>query len=378
MQIIEGGHGMRIGLLITSVGNFGQKGFYNAQEIGLAKELDKLFDEVVVYKAVPLSVRKSKSLIDGCEHSTLCQVPVKSHGINGEWDCSIMDTTLDALIYFSDTQLAVPKVLKWCCQNNIQMYPYIGVIESHSTNKWKKYIIDVLFKRNVAVYKKCTCFVKTPTVAEQLGALGITKTVVTPVGLDISLLHADYEKFSAEGIKEKYGYSVADKVLLFIGRFTEEKQPIRMIEILSDIRKKDQAYKLLMVGTGELKEDVKAETKHLDLADSVQMIERIPNNEIWELYRFAAAFINLNQQEIFGMAILEAMYYGCKVVAWKAPGPNFIITNNVTGYLANSNESVIEAIEAEHNVSEAAHQCILQRFTWNASANRMRKVIEGN
>ena len=151
-----------------------------------------------------------------------------------------------------------------------------------------------------------------------------------------------------------------------------------MIEILSDIRKKDQAYKLLMVGTGELKEDVEAETKHLDLADSVQMIERIPNNEIWELYRFAAAFINLNQQEIFGMAILEAMYYGCKVVAWKAPGPNFIITNNVTGYLANSNESVIEAIEAEHNVSEAAHQCILQRFTWNASANRMRKVIEGN
>ena len=34
---------MRIGLLITSIGNFGQKGFYNAQEIGLAKELDRLF-----------------------------------------------------------------------------------------------------------------------------------------------------------------------------------------------------------------------------------------------------------------------------------------------------------------------------------------------
>ena len=79
---------MRIGLLITSIGNFGQKGFYNAQEIGLAKELDKLFDEVIVYKAVPLSAEKSKSLIDSCEHTTLYQVPVKSHGINGEWDCS--------------------------------------------------------------------------------------------------------------------------------------------------------------------------------------------------------------------------------------------------------------------------------------------------
>ena len=31
---------MHIGILITSIGNFGKKGFYNMQEIGLAKELD--------------------------------------------------------------------------------------------------------------------------------------------------------------------------------------------------------------------------------------------------------------------------------------------------------------------------------------------------
>lgn len=366
---------MRIGLLITSIGNFGQKGFYNAQEIGLAKELDKLFDEVIVYKAVPLSAEKSKSLIDSCEHTTLYQVPVRSHGINGEWDCSIMDTTLDALIYFSDTQLAVPKVFKWCCQNNIQMYPYIGVIESHSTNRWKKSIIDAMFKRNVAVYKKCTCFVKTPTVAEQLGVLGITKTVVTPVGLDISLLHADYEKFSAERIKEKYSYSATDKVLLFIGRFTEEKQPIRMIEILSEIRKKDQTYKLLMVGYGELKTDVENRIKELKLADSVQMIERILNSDIWELYRLADSFVNLNQQEIFGMAILEAMYYCCKVVAWNAPGPNLIIENGKSGWLANSNGGVIEKIMDTAEVGMEAHRRVLAEFTWESSTKKMRSVI---
>lgn len=366
---------MRIGLLITSIGNFGQKGFYNAQEIGLAKELDKLFDEVIVYKAVPLSVGKSKSPIDGCEHSTLYQVPVKSHGINGEWDCSVMDTALDALIYFSDTQLAVPKVFKWCCRNSIQMYPYIGVIESHSTNQWKKTIIDAMFKRNVAVYKKCTCFVKTPTVAEQLGALGITKTVVTPVGLDISLLHADYEKLSAEELKEKYGYSATDKVLLFIGRFTEEKQPIRMIEILSEIRKKDQDYKLLMVGTGELKTAVENRIRELDLTDDVRMIERIPNSDIWELYRFADVFVNLNQQEIFGMAILEAMYYGCKVVAWEAPGPSVIIENNVSGYLVGTTEKIVECIMNQKDISISAHNRIADNFTWESVSKQMIQII---
>lgn len=366
---------MRIGLLITSIGNFGQKGFYNAQEIGLAKELDKLFNEVIVYKAVPLSAEKSKSLIDCCEHATLYQVPVRSHGINGDWDCSIMDTTLDALLYFSDTQLAVPKVFKWCCKNNILMYPYIGVIESHSTNQWKKKIIDAMFRRNVAVYKKCTCFVKTPIVAEQLGVLGITKTVVTPVGLDISLLHVDYEKLSAGGLKEKYGYSSTDKVLLFIGRFTEEKQPIRMIEILSEIRKKDQTYKLLMVGNGELKTAVENRIKELKLADSVQMIDRIPNSDIWELYHMAEVFVNLNQQEIFGMAILEAMYYGCKVVAWNAPGPNLIIENGKSGWLTESNDEVIERILDAADVGEEAHRRILREFTWESSAKKIITVI---
>lgn len=362
---------MRVGLLITSIGNFGQKGFYNAQEIGLAKELDKLFDEVIIYKAVPMSEKKSKNIVDGCSHSTLYQIPVKSKGINGIWDCSVMDNTLDALIYFSDTQLAVPDVYKWCCRNNIRMYPYIGVIESHSTNAVKKLVINAMFKRNIAVYKKCTCFVKTPIVAEMLSGLDVKSTVLTPVGLDISLLHTDYENITVPELKRKYGYQLDDKVLLFIGRLIDEKQPVRMVNILSEIRNKDKSYKLLMVGTGELKSAVEEKIKGLNLSGYVQMIERIPNSDIWELYRIADAFVNLNQQEIFGMAILEAMYYGCKVVAWKAPGPNLIIENCVSGWLVESNEEVIEAVEHTGDVSEKAHKRIVENFTWGSSAKRI-------
>ena len=43
---------MRVGILITSVGDFGKRGFYNSQEIGLAKALDRLCEEVLIYKAV--------------------------------------------------------------------------------------------------------------------------------------------------------------------------------------------------------------------------------------------------------------------------------------------------------------------------------------
>ncbi len=130
--------------------------------------------------------------------------------------------------------------------------------------------------------------------------------------------------------------AIAKQIRCFslIGRMIDEKQPVRMIDILAKIREKDTSYKLLMVGTGELKTAVEDRIEKFNLQDIVQVVERIPNSDIWELYRLAGAFVNLNQQEIFGMAILEAMYYGCKVVAWKAPGPNLIIkkTEDLVGW----------------------------------------------
>ena len=159
---------------------------------------------------------------------------------------------------------------------------------------------------------------------------------------------------------------------------TDVMPPITITHIGSGrckIRKKSQDYKLLMVGTGELKTAVEERIKELDLSDCVQMIERIPNSDIWELYRFAVAFVNLNQQEIFGMAILEAMYYGCKVVAWKAPGPNLIIENGKSGWLAGSDSGVIEKIMDTAEVGTEAHRRVLAEFTWESSAKKMRSVI---
>ena len=359
---------MKIGILVLSIGSFGAKGFYNLQEIGLAKALDSLCDEVKVYKLVANTAERQTQDIEGTRNASLDLIPSKQIGSNGIPDMRCIDKNLDALVCFSDTQIMFPKVYRWAEKNKIKLIPYIGVVESHSTNKVKQYVMNCLFSRNVAVYKKCRCCVKTPAVQEKLASLGVTNTIVTTVGLDLDLLKKDYESFSSIELKKKYGYSEQDKVLLFIGRLIEEKQPIRMIEILSEIRKKSQDYKLLMVGTGELKTAVEERIKELDLSDCVQMIERIPNSDIWELYRFAVAFVNLNQQEIFGMAILEAMYYGCKVVAWKAPGPSFIIEDGLSGCLAESEKEIIDRIMDSKQFGQPAHSRIVGSFTWYNTA----------
>ncbi|MFS0603741.1 glycosyltransferase [Peribacillus frigoritolerans] len=363
---------MKLGVLVTSVGNFGIKGFYNSQEIGLAKELDKLFEAVIIYKLIPENEPASLEKIEGCEHTQINFVPSKNYGINGLIDLKQLDTSIDTLVYFSDTQLVVPKVYKWCKTHGIKMIPYIGVLESHSENVITKIIINALFKRNIAVYKKCECLVKNPQVENVLKTYGIKRCIVSPVGLDLSILNTGYKTVDPDVLKEKWGFAREDKVLLFIGRLVPEKQPLMLINIFKRIQKVSSDYRLLIVGQGELYTEVNRLIKDNNLESFVKLIDKVPNTTIWELYRLSEAFINLNQQEIFGMAILEAMYYGCKVVAWEAPGPSYIIEDNVSGYLVSNEKEIIDAIYKPNNMLESvSHERIIECFTWKNTAEKI-------
>ncbi len=363
---------MRVGVLITVIAGFGKQGFYNNQEVGLSKALSKRVDELILYKAVPLTQSATAEPLPGCPNTVFKQVPVRARGIHGLWDCAVMDPTLDALIYFSDTQIAVPAVYRWCKTNNVRLCPYIGVSESHSTSALKRAVIDFLFGRNIRVFQRCLCFVKTPAVGEALRKRGVRNLRVVPVGLDTALLHPDYESADPAALRQKWGFSGQERVLLFIGRMTAEKQPLRMIALLRSLRERDERYSLLMVGKGELLEAVKDAAKGLP----VRFLEQVPNCDIWELYRIAEGFINLNQQEIFGMAILEAMYYGCKVVAWHAPGPDFILDSGDGGRLCGSDEEILAAVSDDTYDPAAAHRRVVEGFTWESTAAQILSAIE--
>ena len=366
---------MKIGILITSIGNFGKAGFYNAQEIGLAKELALQIEKVAIYKLVSLDNEKQTEKIKGYSNITVHLIPARNSGINGMVDTRELDGSLNAMIHFSDTQYSVPKVYHWCVKNSIHYIPYIGVVESNSPSKVKQVITNFIFKRNIKVYRKCVCCAKTPAVQNRLNSLGVKNVVLAPVGLDSSLLKSDYEKYSVNELKHKYGYQNTDKILLFIGRLIDEKQPLRMIEIFSEIVNGDKCYKLLMIGTGKLKDAVVKKINDLKLNENVQLLDRIPNKNIWEFYRMADSYINLNQHEIFGMAILEAMYYGCKVIAWKAPGPDLVIENRISGWIVNSNQQVIEKIKDSTKFSKAAHNRVFNGFMWKNTATEFFSVI---
>jgi 1,2-diacylglycerol 3-alpha-glucosyltransferase len=182
------------------------------------------------------------------------------------------------------------------------------------------------------------------------------------------------------------GLPTDGRILLFLARMTPEKRPLAMVDIFEKLHRKDSRYHLVAIGTGELAEAFGERLIKKHLAEASTCLKKVPNTDIWQYFGAADVMVNLNTEEIFGMAILEAMYYGCPVVARHAPGPDYIIEDGVDGLLGTDDEAVAAAVERvtkqerlHDSIAQNARAKVRERFLWDSTAklisDRLAEIV---
>lgn len=127
---------------------------------------------------------------------------------------------------------------------------------------------------------------------------------------------------------------LSNKVITYIGRLSEEKGVIDLIEVFKKIHDKDDEFRLNIVGDGELKEKMiqKISENHLENCAFMQGYKS--KSELEEIMLNTSIGINTSYTESFGLALMETFSYGIPCVAFSsAEGAKEIIDNDKNGYI---------------------------------------------
>lgn len=362
---------MTFGIVELYCGASGKKGFYNNQEIGLARAMHRLgYECVIFYPSVECTEILEEALEEGIR---MVYVPAKSVGNHGRYDWKILKRyKIDVAQIGSDNQIFAPSLAKYCRRNNICYYHFLGTVRSDDAHGIKKQIMRMLFLRNRRMLRKDKCFVKTPSVQKQLETMGIKGSEIAPVGLDLSII-SEPDK-TRDRMYEELGIRGDKKVLLFVGRMDSYKRPLEAVKLLKEL---SLEYELIMIGTGLMNEELAEVIEKSGCTDRIHWLTKVPNMEMKNYYALAEYLVNFNENEIFGMTILEAMYQGVTVLAVHAPGPDYIIENESSGYLVTSTADMKAIIEGNKKCDlQKVKNRILGKFMWDSTASLFAEWIE--
>lgn len=361
----------KIGIIRLYCGDSGQAGYYNMQELGLAKEYAK--NGYIVYIII-LKKGNLKEYYQKVDENIIFVFPVTFHLLNhGAFPVRIIKKLQLELVHLnSDNQFFVPVILNYCKKNNIEVYNYVGMLSSYTNSRWKKVLSDISTKINLKYYNRYPTIAKTNEVKGEMENRGLRNVSVVPVGLDIEGIPKNFE--SKESLREELELPVNKKILLFIGRMQEEKGPFDALRLLKNL---EDEYILVMIGDGRLSYSIDEEIQSLGLSNRVYRILKIENNKIYKYYKCADYFINLCKNEPFGMCILEAMYNQCLVIAIKAPGPNMLIADGITGFLVDNVDEIKKILECQIKNKEImlyqANEEICNKYLWKHSYKKIEE-----
>ena len=215
--------------------------------------------------------------------------------------------------------------------------------------------------------------------ANDFGALGLYKNKMYKWSYFLETNHYDIDKLIEE--KEKN-----EKMeIVWVARFIGWKHPEIAIFLAKNLKAQNYNFKLKMLGTGYLEEEMKRRIKEFKLEDVVEIVGQVPSDKVKDYYEKANIFIGTSDSnEGWGAVVNEAMNAGCVVVANKKMGSvPFLIKDKENGIIYRSYQELEDAVklvidnkELRKKLGENAYEFITEKWNAKVGAENLVKLFE--
>jgi len=198
--------------------------------------------------------------------------------------------------------------------------------------------------------------------------------VVISTGIDLE----NFKNIDGNSFRRKYNISFKDKLLVSIGRLGKEKNLEFLIKVLTKIP--NENIKLLLVGDGPEKENIKKLAQKLNLKNRIIFTGYVPRKIIPQLLSTADIFIFASKTETQGLVLLEAAAAQKPIIALADAVVKEFVQDNVNGFItpaspslfANKIEELLNNEKLYYKFSQASLR-IAQKFS---ATNQTKKLLE--
>jgi len=191
------------------------------------------------------------------------------------------------------------------------------------------------------------------------------KIHVIPVGIDPEM----FKPMDKYALREKYKLFKNDKIILYVGRHSKEKELDVLIKSFRNVKAKSTNCKLLLVGDGREKSNLKDLVSVLKL-NNVIFMDAVEHNKIPEIMNCADIFALCSLYEGMPTVVLEALTCGIPVVSTDVGDVHKVVKDGETGYIVKTRteeELSDKLIKTLLNSDRFKENCIktAQEYLWD-------------
>lgn len=173
--------------------------------------------------------------------------------------------------------------------------------------------------------------------------------------------------------------------MIWVARFIKWKHPEIVIKLAKNLKKQNYNFKIKMLGTGILENQIKEKIKKENLEDVIEVVGQVPSDKVKDYMEQANIFIGTSgSQEGWGAVINESMNAGCTVIANQRMGAvPFLIKHNENGLMYNSYKElennvkkVINNKELQRRLGKNAYKYITEKWTSKVASDNLINLFE--